>query len=224
MSYEFKLPDLGEGIAEVELRKWLVKEGDRVAEHQAVLEVETDKALVEVPSPHAGIITQIHRREGETVRVGETLVTIEEAGEEAAATSRLGRYRRRSPRSGGRSPAAPSRENRGGRGARHPLVRKMARERGIDLQGIQGQRPARQYHPGGPGPQAGSACSRLAGTGVRSGGAAAVARAAAHHRPQCPCLPANHRLCHQHGGGGHHRDWLRCAAGNSTKSKPTART
>ena len=51
MAYEFKLPDLGEGIAEAEIRKWLVKEGDAIEEHQSVVEVETDKAVVEVPSP-----------------------------------------------------------------------------------------------------------------------------------------------------------------------------
>ncbi|HEY5512971.1 MAG TPA: biotin/lipoyl-containing protein, partial [Geomonas sp.] len=65
MSFDFKLPDLGEGIAEVELRRWLVAEGERVAEHQALLEVETDKAVVEVPAPRAGTVTRIYRQEGE---------------------------------------------------------------------------------------------------------------------------------------------------------------
>jgi len=54
MPYEFKLPDLGEGIVEVELRAWLVREGDLISEHQPVAEVETDKAVVQIPSPRAG--------------------------------------------------------------------------------------------------------------------------------------------------------------------------
>ncbi|UFS70903.1 2-oxo acid dehydrogenase subunit E2 [Geomonas sp. RF6] len=78
MPYEFKLPDLGEGISEVELRRWLVREGDEVAEHQPVVEVETDKAVVEVPSPRKGLVVRLHRKEGETVPVGEILVTISE--------------------------------------------------------------------------------------------------------------------------------------------------
>ncbi|HEX9023238.1 MAG TPA: biotin/lipoyl-containing protein, partial [Geobacteraceae bacterium] len=71
MPYDFKLPDLGEGIAEVELRRWLVKDGEPVAEHQVLLEVETDKAVVQVPAPHGGIVTGILQHEGETVRVGD---------------------------------------------------------------------------------------------------------------------------------------------------------
>ena len=54
MPYDFVLPDLGEGITEGEIRRWLVKEGDAVEEHQTVLEIETDKAVVEVPSPKKG--------------------------------------------------------------------------------------------------------------------------------------------------------------------------
>ena len=78
MAYEFKffLPDLGEGIAEAEIRKWLVKEGDAISEHQSVLEVETDKAVVEMPSPKGGIVGRLMKEEGQTARVGEVLMTI----------------------------------------------------------------------------------------------------------------------------------------------------
>jgi len=85
MLFEFKLPDLGEGITEGEVVKWRVKEGERVAEHQVALEVETDKAIVEVPCPRSGQVVKINRGEGEAVKVGETLFTIEvdaAAGEE----------------------------------------------------------------------------------------------------------------------------------------------
>ena len=81
MPFEFKLPDLGEGITEGEIRKWLFKEGDSVEEHQNVLEIETDKAIVEVPSPRAGRIAKINKVEGETAKVGDVLMTIAAEGE-----------------------------------------------------------------------------------------------------------------------------------------------
>jgi pyruvate dehydrogenase E2 component (dihydrolipoamide acetyltransferase) len=81
MPFDFKLPDLGEGITEGEIRKWLVKEGDSVDEHQNVLEIETDKAIVEVPSPKAGRVIKINKEEGETAKVGDVLITIAEKGE-----------------------------------------------------------------------------------------------------------------------------------------------
>ncbi|MBI5971355.1 MAG: 2-oxo acid dehydrogenase subunit E2 [Deltaproteobacteria bacterium] len=77
MFFEFKLPDLGEGITEGEVVKWRVKEGERVAEHQVALEVETDKAIVEVPCPRSGRVVKINTAEGQTVKVGGTLFTIE---------------------------------------------------------------------------------------------------------------------------------------------------
>lgn len=81
MAFNFILPDLGEGIAEGEIRKWLVKEGATIEEHQAVLEIETDKAVVEVPSPKGGTVLKLAKEEGETVKVGEVLMVIGEAGE-----------------------------------------------------------------------------------------------------------------------------------------------
>jgi pyruvate dehydrogenase E2 component (dihydrolipoamide acetyltransferase) len=81
MAFNFVLPDLGEGIAEGEIRKWLVKEGDAIEEHQAVLEIETDKAVAEVPSPKSGTVLKIAKEEGDTVKVGEVLIVIGEPGE-----------------------------------------------------------------------------------------------------------------------------------------------
>ena len=68
MALEFKLPDIGEGIAEGEIVKWLVQPGDAVKEHQAVVEVMTDKATVEVPSPADGTISEVRAAEGELAR------------------------------------------------------------------------------------------------------------------------------------------------------------
>ncbi|MFZ3072986.1 MAG: dihydrolipoamide acetyltransferase family protein [Thermodesulfobacteriota bacterium] len=81
MLYEFKLPDLGEGITEGEVVKWRVKNNDEVTEHQVVVEVETDKAIVEVPSPKKGKVVKLGAIEGETINVGQTLLVIEIEGE-----------------------------------------------------------------------------------------------------------------------------------------------
>ena len=76
MATEFKFPDLGEGIAEGEVKKWLVKEGDVVERDQSLAEVETDKAVVEIPSPVAGKVLRLDHKEGELVQVGEVLAVI----------------------------------------------------------------------------------------------------------------------------------------------------
>lgn len=83
MAYDFKLPDLGEGIHEGEIKKWLVKVGDTLKEHQPIAEVETDKAVVDLPSPKSGKVLAIHFKEGDTVKVGDVVITIGEAGETA---------------------------------------------------------------------------------------------------------------------------------------------
>ncbi len=75
--YEFKLPDLGEGLEEGEIVSWLVEEGDTVGEDQPMVKVLTDKAEVEIPAPKAGKITKIYAQEGDKVKVGATIVTID---------------------------------------------------------------------------------------------------------------------------------------------------
>ena len=85
MERELELPDVGEGIAEGEIVQWLVEPGDRVTEDQAVAEVETDKAVVEVPSPINGTVKTLHAEEGEIVRVDSVIVTFEVDDEGAPA-------------------------------------------------------------------------------------------------------------------------------------------
>src|SRR5436190_24389385 len=82
MAYEFKLPDLGEGLTEGEVARWLVAEGDEIAEDDPLVEIQTDKTTVEIPSPVGGRVARILVGEGETVPVGTVLVLI---GEEALA-------------------------------------------------------------------------------------------------------------------------------------------
>ncbi len=83
MALAFKLPDLGEGLTEAEIVKWLVKVGDTVEEGQAFVQVETDKAVIEIPSPRKGLVLQLGAAEGETVPVGKVIILIGEAGEKA---------------------------------------------------------------------------------------------------------------------------------------------
>jgi 2-oxoisovalerate dehydrogenase E2 component (dihydrolipoyl transacylase) len=74
---DFKLPDLGEGLTEGEILKWLVQPGDEVTLNQPIVEVETAKAAVEIPSPYAGVVTSLHHGEGDTVDVGAPIITFD---------------------------------------------------------------------------------------------------------------------------------------------------
>ena len=82
------MPDVGQGITEGEIVKWLVKEGDEVKEDQNIVQIETDKAVVDIPSPKSGTILKINFREGDTVKVGETLVVIGDKGEKISNVNR----------------------------------------------------------------------------------------------------------------------------------------
>jgi pyruvate dehydrogenase E2 component (dihydrolipoamide acetyltransferase) len=86
MLREFKFPDVGEGIAEGEIVRWLVKEGDSVKEDQDLLEVETDKALITLNSPYTGKVTRLHGKEGDMIKVGDVLTTVDAGGEEGTVT------------------------------------------------------------------------------------------------------------------------------------------
>src|SRR6185436_6113082 len=99
MAFDFYMPDIGEGVVEGEIVAWRVKEGDRVQLDQPLVEVMTDKATVELPSPRAGTIVKIHYRDGQICPVGKVLVVIDdEAGTTTAASAR--------PPSGNGQPAA----------------------------------------------------------------------------------------------------------------------
>jgi pyruvate dehydrogenase E2 component (dihydrolipoamide acetyltransferase) len=112
MAYEFTLPDLGEGLTEGEIARWLVAEGDEIAEDQPLVEIATDKTTVEIPSPAGGKVARILVGEGEVVPVGTLLVVI---GADAAAPSR--------------APQAT------------PAVRQVAKELGVDLGAVHGTGP-----------------------------------------------------------------------------------
>ncbi len=84
MAFEFKLPDVGEGLTEGELLAWLVKKGDQVKEGQPLARFETDKAIVEIPAPRDGVILQLKFPEGAVIHVGEVFVILGEPGEQLA--------------------------------------------------------------------------------------------------------------------------------------------
>lgn len=135
MAHSFKLPDLGEGLTEGEVARWLVAEGQELAEDDPLVEIQTDKATVEIPSPYAGTVLRILVAEGEVAPVGAVLVVIGAPGEavpgeEPPETARL----TTSPAAGRPAPG----DSAAGRIAATPLVRRMAQELGVDLASVRG--------------------------------------------------------------------------------------
>ncbi len=170
MPREFRLPDLGEGIAEGQIVNVFCKEGDQIAEDQALMEVETDKAAVEIPSPFAGVASKVHVQPGQTVAVGDVLVTFEDGdqttvkqeraetkatppAEAPLAERREERPKRQPPsRPEPAQPAAPADSGppltatqhlpaKRTRAAAAPAVRKLAREMGVDVDALTGSGP-----------------------------------------------------------------------------------
>ena len=110
MAFEFKMPDLGEGLTEGEIVKWLVKEGDSVEEGQIFVQVETDKAVVDIPSPKKGVVLKLGAAEGETVQVGRVIIVIGEPGEKAEAVSKPTEETKARPSAAEKPKAAPKKE------------------------------------------------------------------------------------------------------------------
>lgn len=172
----FHLPDLGEGLTEAEIVRWLVSEGDVVAIDQCVVEVETAKSIVEVPTPYAGEVQTLHAAAGTTLEVGLPLITVlapgtgaagdgpvGDATEDAAATYReeemagsgnvligygtsesASTARRRRPRQRPETGTSPTRHGSSRRAPRvvSPLVRRIAKDAGVDLAGVAPSAPS----------------------------------------------------------------------------------
>ena len=145
MAYEFKLPDLGEGLTEGEVARWLVAEGDEIAEDAPLVEIQTDKTTVEIPSPAAGTVSRILVAEGDIVPVGTVLVVIGdnggaagEAGPERPSAVSVQLQHLGSETQGAvsvqlqhQSPAGPVQRIQA-----TPLVRRVAQELGVDLASV----------------------------------------------------------------------------------------
>ncbi len=157
----FLLPDIGEGLQEAELIKWLVSEGDTVEENQAIAEVETDKALSEIPSPRAGVIEKLHGAAGDMIPVGSPLITYK--GDDASAApakpdngAAAKKPTQQAPLESRVEPEAePEREDagtvvgqmsgalagvsaEGGKALATPAVRRLARDLGVDINSVRG--------------------------------------------------------------------------------------
>jgi pyruvate dehydrogenase E2 component (dihydrolipoamide acetyltransferase) len=145
-AYEFRLPDLGEGVAEGEVVRWLVREGDTIAEDQPLVQVMTDKATVEIPSPRAGRVTRVLVAEGRVCHVGEALVALDSAGPAEAPAPAVALERAAAPGGpageaavGAAQEATAQRAN--GSVLATPATRRLARELHVELHGLAGSGP-----------------------------------------------------------------------------------
>jgi len=151
MAREFKLPDVGEGLTEAEVVNWLVEVGDSVSEDQPVAEVETDKAVVEVPSPVDGTVAEIRAEAGEMVPVGEVIIVFETDDADATSADEEGiasgdaeetTAAEQAPDAGAEqitTDAEP--EPSDGRVFAAPSARRLARELGVDIAAVEGSGP-----------------------------------------------------------------------------------
>lgn len=148
MAFEFKLPDIGEGIHEGEIVKWFVKAGDEVKEDDVICEVQNDKAVVEIPSPVDGTVLEINVAEGEVAVVGDTLITFDAEGyestddtpQEATKEETAGNATEADTMPAAADKTADQKEEvvTGERVIAMPSVRKYAREKGVNIQLVAG--------------------------------------------------------------------------------------
>jgi pyruvate dehydrogenase E2 component (dihydrolipoamide acetyltransferase) len=134
--FEFRLPDIGEGLAEAEVAKWLVAVGDRVKEDQPVVEMITDKASVELPSPGAGMVVEQLAAEGDVVKTGAVLYVLETEAQIGAAGGHA-----TPAESHEKAIAPPTAVSEAAGVLAPPAVRKLAREMGVDLATVKGSGP-----------------------------------------------------------------------------------
>src|SRR3982751_5029480 len=166
--FEFKLPDIGEGVVEGEIVKWLVKPGDQIVEDQPLVEVMTDKATVTIPSPRRGKVVRTVGKEGDIAKVHSTLVVLEVDGvaasqaapstgapaqaapdlspQDAGQPAPLQTANVPRPQSGASAEGAQVSAHSGGNGHGRkvlatPVTRRIAREMGVDLGTLQGSGP-----------------------------------------------------------------------------------
>jgi pyruvate dehydrogenase E2 component (dihydrolipoamide acetyltransferase) len=164
---QFRLPDVGEGLTEADIVTWRVKPGDPVTVNQVIVDIETAKAVVELPSPFEGVVAELLVDEGQTVDVGTPIITVEVAGVAAEKRQpvlvgygvKAGSTQRRSRKTTPMAPTDPAPatatpvnlgptatavrdKNGGGRALAKPPVRKLARDLGVDLSQLSGTGPA----------------------------------------------------------------------------------
>jgi len=148
VAQEFRLPDIGEGLTDAEVVRWLVEVGDPIGIDQPLVEVETAKAVTDIPSPYAGVVLHLGAQEGSTINVGEILVVVGYAGEhwipedgpdEAAEAAPIVGTLNEQAELLGTSAGGDGEEV--DRPKALPLVRRLAKEQGIDLESVHGTGP-----------------------------------------------------------------------------------
>jgi 2-oxoisovalerate dehydrogenase E2 component (dihydrolipoyl transacylase) len=141
---DFILPDIGEGIVECEVVKWLVAEGENIIEDQAVVEVMTDKALVEIPAKYSGVVTKLYYAEGNIAKVHSPLfsmqITEENSQQQPATVTEVGSIEVKASNTGSISNQTPTKteEKHSGKALASPAVRRLARELEVDLSQVTG--------------------------------------------------------------------------------------
>lgn len=169
MAYEFKLPDLGEGLTEGEIARWLVAEGDEIGEDVPLVEIQTDKTTVEIPSPATGTVARILVAEGEVVPVGTVLVVIGDDGSGPEASGKQADTQVRMGNAGPDTqvPIPPSSTGPVQRVQATPLVRRVAQELGVDLASVTATGPGGRVTEGdvraAAGPQTGERREKVRG-------------------------------------------------------------
>jgi pyruvate dehydrogenase E2 component (dihydrolipoamide acetyltransferase) len=148
--FEFKLPDLGEGIHEGEILKWHVEPGQSIKENEPLVDVETDKAAVNIPSPRSGTISALNAKVGDIVNVGDVLAVIDDGSGETAAAAPEARPKEKKPDEAKtvapvQAVSAPGMA--AGPVAAAPATRRLARELGVNINLIKGAGPAGRVTP-----------------------------------------------------------------------------
>ncbi len=140
MVKEFKLPDIGEGVHEGEITKWMVAEGTMIKEYDPMVEVMTDKVTVQIPSPFGGKVLRILAKEGEKVKVGTTIIVIGDEGEAPPSPAPVQKASEEKPDVLAPSPAQPE-VGAQGMVIATPAVRRLARDLGVDINLVRGTGP-----------------------------------------------------------------------------------
>src|SRR5262247_791698 len=189
MPRPFALPDLGEGLTEAEIVKVLVREGDVISEDAPLLEVETDKATVEIPSPFSGRVAGIHVQPGQTVKVGHVLVTFDDSAAGSSSAGRPAAPTRRQPASPAEARPAPAASTSAAAGAgRGPGAGTFAGSRGANVGSASSAADALAAGASGAAARTDSA---------RAGGEAASGAPAVTRVGPVPAAPATRRLARE---------------------------
>jgi len=218
MVFEFKLPDVGEGIQEGEIVEWHVAPGDQVTEDQVMADVETDKAVVDLPAPVDGTVVDLLAEEGEVVPVGTVVATIDVEGEELTEPAEGGDEGAEATTDGttpAESGGAVEAATDDGRVFAPPNVRRLARELGVDITGVEGSGPSgriteadvREAAEADEEPSGGSKsavkradeAAEPADAGAGSAGGATAASVEAADRDRTLATPATRNLADEHG-------------------------